>query len=66
MEQATGTRPWVGRMPRMPQKLAGTLTLPPVSPPSPMSASPAATAAADPALLPPGTRSGHVGLTGVP
>lgn len=60
------TRPCVGRKPRMPQCPAGTRTLPPVSPPSPRSASPCATAAAVPLDDPPGMRPGAAGLVGVP
>ena len=63
---STGTRPWVGRMPNRPQKLAGTRTDPPVSVPSAVSHSPDATADAEPELDPPGTRSGAAGLSGVP
>src|SRR6266850_147811 len=62
----TGSRPWVGRIPYRPQKLAGTRTEPPVSVPSAVSHNPAATAAADPDDDPPGTRSGARGLSGVP
>src|SRR6476661_7694673 len=50
----------------MPQKLAGARTEPPVSEPSAKSTSPAATAAAEPQLDPPGKRSCARGLTGVP
>ena len=42
-------------MPTMPQSDAGWRMEPPVSLPSAQSASPAATAAAEPPLLPPGT-----------
>ena len=65
-EPARETRPWVGRMPKTPQNDAGTRTDPPVSPPSPNSAWPAATAAAEPEEEPPGVRSGQRGLRGVP
>ena len=60
------TRPWVGRMPYTPQKLAGTRTEPPVSLPSAKSQAPAAVAAADPLDEPPGRRPGARGFTGVP
>ena len=59
-------RPWVGRMPWRPQKLAGTRTDPPVSVPSAVSQSPWATAEAEPDEEPPGTRSGALGFSGVP
>ena len=60
------SRPWVGRMPYRPQKLAGTRTDPPVSVPSAVSHRPWATAEAEPDEDPPGTRSGALGLSGVP
>jgi hypothetical protein len=66
MTPATETRPWVGRRPQMPQLLAGTRTEPPVSVPKAKSASPQATAEAEPLDEPPGTRSGAAGLSGVP
>ena len=56
--------PCVVRRPISPQKLAGARTEPPVSEPVPMSASPPATAAADPDDEPPVTRSGARGFTG--
>ncbi len=62
----TSIRPCVGRMPYSPQKLAGTRTEPPVSVPSAVSQSPAATAAAEPEDEPPGTRPGALTFTGVP
>ena len=49
-------RPYVGLSPTTPQSAAGCRTEPPVSVPSAHTACPAATAAADPPLLPPGTR----------
>ena len=49
------TLPYVGLKPDMPQKLAGSLILPPVSEPSETQASSAATEAADPPEEPPGT-----------
>src|SRR3989475_8264997 len=52
-----GTRPYVGFMPTTPQSAAGWRIEPPVSVPSAKSASPAATATADPPEDPPGTRS---------
>ena len=56
------TRPYVGFRPTMPQNAAGQRTEPPVSVPSARSASPAATAAADPPEEPPGTRETSRGL----
>jgi hypothetical protein len=50
----------------MPQLLAGTRTDPPVSVPKAKSASPQATAEAEPLEEPPGTRSGAAGFSGVP
>src|SRR5579859_7861168 len=50
----------------MPQQAAGIRTEPPVSVPRPTSASPAATATAEPLDEPPGRRCGSAGLTGVP
>jgi hypothetical protein len=52
----------VGLRPTTPQKLAGWRIEPPVSDPSEPMHSPAATAAALPPELPPGTRSGFQGL----
>ena len=46
----------MGLSPTTPQNAAGCRTEPPVSEPSPHTASPAATAAAEPPLEPPGTR----------
>ncbi len=63
---ATETMPCEGRSPQMPQLLAGTRTDPPVSVPRAKSASPQATAAADPQDDPPGIRPGAAGLSGVP
>src|ERR1700756_6012684 len=54
----TDTRPQVVLRPATPQQEAGTRTEPPVSVPNPMSASPVATATADPLDEPPGTRRG--------
>src|SRR5215207_2518892 len=51
------TRPYVGFRPTTPQKPAGWRIDPPVSEPKLTMARPAATAAAGPPLLPPGTRS---------
>src|SRR5947208_1985102 len=56
------TRPYVGFSPTTPHSDAGCLTLPPVSVPRAQTAWPAATAAAEPALEPPGTRSSDHGL----
>ena len=49
-------------MPTTPQSAAGWRIDPPVSDPSPRGTKPAATAAAEPPLLPPGTRSTQCGL----
>ena len=59
-------RPWVVFRPAMPQQAAGTRTEPPVSEPSATSASPAATAVAEPLEDPPGMSPGSSGFTGVP
>ena len=56
------TSPYVGFSPTTPQREAGCRTLPPVSVPSAHTACPAATALADPALDPPGTRDRSHGL----
>src|SRR5882672_10130361 len=56
------TRPYVGFIPTTPHSAAGWRMEPPVSVPSEMMASPAATAAALPPELPPGTRSRSQGL----
>src|SRR5580698_6192657 len=56
------TRPYVGSTPTTPQKLAGWRMEPPVSDPSVATAMFAATAAAEPPLEPPGTRSVSIGL----
>src|SRR5262245_42750492 len=60
------TRPYVGFKPMTPQRAAGWRTEPPVSDPSASGTSPAATAAADPPLDPPGTRSSAQGLCAGP
>ncbi len=52
----------MGRRPTRPQKAAGWRTEPPVSVPSASGAIPAATAAAEPPLEPPGTRCRSQGL----
>src|ERR1700761_1331062 len=62
----TDTRPCAVFRPATPQQAAGILTDPPVSVPNATSASPMATATADPLDDPPGTRLGSRGLTGVP
>src|SRR5215211_2065928 len=60
------TRPYVGFRPTTPQNPAGWRIDPPVSEPKLTAAKPAATAAAGPPLLPPGTRSElHGFLTGL-
>ena len=56
------TRPYVGSTPTTPQNAAGWRMDPPVSVPSVATAKPAATAAAEPPLEPPGTRSSARGL----
>jgi len=60
------TRPYVGLMPVTPQKEAGWRTLPPVSVPNAAGENLAVTAAADPPLDPPGTRSTSQGLCVTP
>src|SRR5437867_10985094 len=55
-------RPYVGLRPTTPQSDAGWRTLPPVSVPSAHTTSPAATAAAEPPLEPPGTAARSQGL----
>src|SRR5262249_31324019 len=56
------TRPYVGLNPTTPHSAAGCRTEPPLSVPSAHTASPAATAAADPPEDPPGTVSRFHGL----
>ena len=56
------TNPNVGLSPATPQKLAGMRIDPPVSLPTATGTIPAATAAAEPPLDPPGTRSRFHGL----
>src|SRR5439155_3604974 len=56
------TRPNVGLRPTMPHSAAGIRTEPAVSVPSANGHTPAATAAADPLLEPPGMCSGLTGL----
>src|SRR5436190_15909508 len=60
------TRPYVGLTPTTPQNAAGCRTEPPVSEPSAMRTTPAATQPADPPDDPPGTRSGATGLRATP
>jgi len=62
----SGIRPQVVLSPAIPQQAAGMRIDPPVSDPYETSASPLATATAEPLEEPPGTRSGSSGLTGVP
>ena len=62
----SGIRPQVVLRPAIPQHAAGIRIEPPVSEPYETSASPLATATAEPLDEPPGTRSGSSGLTGVP
>ena len=63
---SAGTRPQVVFRPAIPQQAAGIRTEPPVSVPNATSASPVATATAEPLDDPPGTRSGSTGFTGPP
>ena len=56
----------MGRIPRIPQKLAGRRTEPPVSLPTAKSTTPAATAEADPLDEPPVMRPGAFTFTGAP
>ena len=63
---SSGTRPQVVFRPVTPQQAAGIRTEPPVSVPRATSASPAATATAEPLDDPPGSRRGSAGFTGVP
>ncbi len=63
---STLTRPSVVLSPTTPQHAAGTRIEPPVSLPSATSASPSATATAEPLDDPPGMRSASSGLRGVP
>ena len=58
--------PTVGLSPTTPQSAAGTRPDPAVSVPMARSASPRATAAAEPELDPPATRSGACGFTTTP
>src|SRR5580700_1479593 len=60
------TRPYVGIVAGMPQYAPGWRIDPPVSVPRATTDRPAATAAADPPLEPPGTRSGARGLRTAP
>ncbi len=57
VEGNEGTRPGVGRSPTTLQKEAGLRSEPPMSLPSAIGCSPAASAAAAPPLLPPAERS---------
>jgi hypothetical protein len=56
------TSPYVGFTPTTPHSAAGCRIEPPVSEPNANGANPAATAAAEPPLEPPGTRDGSCGL----
>src|SRR5580700_12005197 len=56
------TRPYVGIIAGIPQQAPGCRIDPPVSVPRAATARPAATAAADPPLEPPGTRSSAIGF----
>src|SRR5438094_10492846 len=59
-------RPYVGFRPTTPHMAAGCRIEPPVSDPRATGVSPAATAAADPPLVPPGMRSSAHGLCAGP
>ena len=61
-----GTRRRVVLRPAVPQKAEGILIEPPLSEPKAISATPVATATAEPLEEPPGTSAGLRGLTGVP
>ena len=63
---SSGTRPQVVFRPVIPQQAAGIRTEPPVSVPRATSASPVATATAEPLDEPPGSRPGSSGFGGVP
>ena len=63
---ASVMRPWLGRIPKRPHRLAGMRIEPPVSLPSAKSTSLPATAAAEPEDEPPGMRPGAATLVGVP
>src|SRR5262249_38936464 len=63
---STGTRPYDGFRPTMPQYAAGIRIEPPVSVPSAYSQTPAATSAAEPVLDPPDVRAGSRGLNVIP
>src|SRR6516225_7636631 len=63
---SSGTRPQLVFRPTTPQQAAGIRTEPPVSVPSATSASPVATATAEPLDEPPGRRRGSTGFTGIP
>src|SRR5215469_3425702 len=60
------TRPYVGFTPTTPQNAAGWRTEPPVSEPSAIGTTPAATAAAEPPEEPPGTRVQSMGFSAGP
>ena len=61
MDSSSETRPHVVLSPAIPQHAAGMRTDPPVSVPNATSASPAATATAEPLEDPPGTGAGRAG-----
>src|SRR5438067_10402621 len=63
---STGMRPHVVLRPVVPQHADGTRIEPPVSEPNATSASPSATATADPLEDPPGTKVGSKGFVGLP
>ncbi len=65
-QPSIGTSPCVGLNPTTPHQAAGIRIEPPESVPSPLSAWPAASAAAVPPLEPPATRPGAVGFGTVP
>ncbi|GGX20090.1 hypothetical protein GCM10010353_39070 [Streptomyces chryseus] len=66
LEGYSGTRPYVGFSPKIPQNDAGMRTEPPPSVPSDSGPAPYATAAALPPLEPPAVRAGSYGLPVAP
>jgi hypothetical protein len=65
-QASSGTRPWVGLKPTIPQQAAGIRIEPPESEPSAASARPTATAAPEPELDPPAIRSEANGFATIP
>ena len=66
MQPSSEILPWLGRMPKRPQYVAGTLTEPPESVPNASSHNRFETAEAEPLDDPPGMRSGAAPFFGVP